>query len=359
MSLAHQTWKSAPTWRAERLLVAVAAILLLLVPFHVGQAQERSSGVQRVKTIGFTVGDVDREANFFTNVLAFEKTADFRLVGSEYDTLVGVFNANMRIVQLKLGEQIIELTQYVSPPTGRFIPVWSNSNDAWFQHMAIVVGDMDAAYKILQDNNVRQISSHPITIPASNPGAAGIKAIKFHDPERHPLELIFFPAGKGNAAWQRPSDKLFRGIDHSAMTVPSTEKGVTFYRDLLGLNVGVTTLNSGTTQDVLDGLLNDTCLVTAMMPPSAPPHVEFLEYKTPPGGRLMPAESKANDLWNWQVTLVSNNIQALAGRLRQAGAQFISSSVVAIPQEAQGKLGFKKALMIRDPNGHAVRLVEE
>ena len=247
----------------------------------------------------------------------------------------------------------------VSPPTGRFIPVWSNSNDAWFQHMAIVVGDMDAAYKILQDNNVRQISSHPITIPASNPGAAGIKAIKFHDPERHPLELIFFPAGKGNATWQRPSDKLFRGIDHSAMTVPSTEKGVTFYRDLLGLNVGVTTLNSGTTQDVLDGLLNDTCLVTAMMPPSAPPHVEFLEYKTPPGGRLMPAESKANDLWNWQVTLVSNNIQALAGRLRQAGAQFISSSVVAIPQEAQGKLGFKKALMIRDPNGHAVRLVEE
>ena len=43
MSLAHQTWKSAPTWRAERLLVAVAAILLLLVPFHAGQAQERSS----------------------------------------------------------------------------------------------------------------------------------------------------------------------------------------------------------------------------------------------------------------------------------------------------------------------------
>ncbi len=359
MSLAHQTWNSAHRRQVERLLVAVAAILLLLVPFHAGQAQERSSGIQRVKTIGFTVGDMDREASFFANVLGFEKTADFRVVGSEYDTLVGVFNANMRIVQLKLGEQIIELTQYVSPPTGRFIPVWSNSNDAWFQHMAIVVGDMDAAYKILQDNNVRQISSHPITIPASNPGAAGIKAIKFHDPERHPLELIFFPAGKGNATWQRPSDKLFRGIDHSAMTVPSTEKGVTFYRDLLGLNVGVTTLNSGTTQDVLDGLLNDTCLVTAMMPPSAPPHVEFLEYKTPPGGRLMPAESKANDLWNWQVTLVSNNIQALAGRLRQAGAQFISSSVVAIPQEAQGKLGFKKALMIRDPNGHAVRLVEE
>ena len=49
----------------------------------------------------------------------------------------------------------------------------------------------------------------------------------------------------------------------------------------------------------------------------------------------------------------------LAGRLRQAGAQFVSSGVVTIPSEAQAKFGFKKALMIRDPNGHALRLVEE
>jgi catechol 2,3-dioxygenase-like lactoylglutathione lyase family enzyme len=358
MSVAQYMRQGAPA-RVSLAFLAAGAMALLIAWSSLAYAQDRSGGVERIKTIGFTVGDVERATNFFANVLQFEKMADFRVVGSEYDALVGVFNANMRIVQMKLGEQIIELTQYVSPPTGRFIPVWSNSNDAWFQHMAIVVTDMDAAYKILQDNNVRQISSHPITIPPSNPGAAGIKAIKFHDPERHPLELIYFPPGKGDPSWQKPSNKLFRGVDHTAMTVPSTDKGVTFYRDLLGFSVGVTTLNSGPTQEVLDGLLNDTCLVTAMMPPSAPPHVEFLEYKSPPGGRVMPAETKANDLWHWQPTLVSRNIQALAGRLRQAGAPFISSGVVAIPPEAQAKLGFKKAVMIRDPNGHALRLVEE
>jgi hypothetical protein len=58
------------------------------------------------------------------------------------------------------------------------------------------VRDMDAAYRILQDNNVQQVSAYPITIPASNPGAAGIKAIKFHDPERHDLELIYFPPAR-------------------------------------------------------------------------------------------------------------------------------------------------------------------
>jgi hypothetical protein len=33
--------------------------------------------------------------------------------------------------------------------------------------------------------------------------------------------------------------------------------------------------------------------------------------------------------------------------------------VIAIPQEARARLGFAKALMIRDPTGHALRLVEE
>jgi len=342
------------------LLVAGVLALLLASSWHAGHAQERPSGdVQRVKTIGFTVADVDRAANFFAKVLQFEKISDFRVVGSAYDKMQGVFNANMRIVHLKLGEQIVELTQYVSPPTGRPIPVPSYSNDKWFQHMAIVVGDMDAAYKILQENNLQQISAYPITIPPSNSGAAGIKAIKFHDPERHDLELIYFPPGKGNASWQKPTNRLFLGIDHTAMTVDNTEKGVTFYRDLLGFKVGGVTLNTGPTQEVLDGLFNDTCLVTALMPVSAPPHIEFLEYKTPPGGRPMPPDTKANDLWHWQTTLVTKDIRAVTDRLRKAGAQFITPDVVAIPQEVQAQLGFKSAVMVRDPNGHVIRLIEE
>ena len=345
-----------------RALVA-ASVMALLVAFsgHVGHARDRLSGeVQRVKMIGFTVADVDREANFFVKVLQFEKVSDFRVVGSEYDKMVGVFNANMRIVHLKLGEQIVELTQYVSPPTGRPIPMPSYSNDAWFQHMAIVVSDMDAAYKILQENNVQQISANPITIPESNPGAAGIKAIKFRDREGHDLELIYFPPGKGDPSWQKlAADRLFLGLSHTAMTVASADKSVTFYRDLLGLDVGGVTFNSGTTQDVLDNLFNDTCLVTAMMPVSAPPHIEFLDYKTPPGGRPMPGDTKANDLWHWQTTLVTKDIQAVTDRLRTAGAQFITPDVVPIPQEAQAQLGFKKAVMVRDPDGHAIRLIEE
>ena len=342
--------------------LSAAGILLLMVALsgHAGYARDRLPGdVERLAMIGFTVADVDRETTFFTKVLSFEKVSDFRVTGSEYDKMEGVFNANMRIVHLRLGDQVVELTQYISPPTGRPIPVPSYSNDEWFEHMAIVVRDMDAAYKILQENNVQQISANPITIPESNPGAAGIKAVKFRDPEGHDLELIYFPVGKGDPTWQRPTGQLFLGLDHTAMTVLSTEKGVAFYRDLLGFDVGGVTFNTGVTQQVLDDLFNDTCLVTPMVPISPPPHIEFLDYKTPPGGRPMPVDTKANDLWHWQTTLVTKDIQAVADRLRKAGAQFLTPDIVSIPQETQTELGFKKALMVRDPNGHAIRLIEE
>jgi catechol 2,3-dioxygenase-like lactoylglutathione lyase family enzyme len=143
------------------------------------------------------------------------------------------------------------------------------------------------------------------------------------------------------------------------MTVGSTEKSVAFYRDVLGFEVGTVTFNSGTTQEVLDGLFNDTCQVTAMTPASAPPHIELLEYKTPPGGRPMAADTRADDLWHWQTTLVTKDIRTTADRLRQRAARFITPDVVVIPQEAQAKLGFKKAVMVRDPTGHAIRLIEQ
>jgi catechol 2,3-dioxygenase-like lactoylglutathione lyase family enzyme len=353
---ANRSFRDLP----RALLAAGILVLMVALSGNAGYARDRLPGdVERLAMIGFTVADVDRETTFFTRVLSFEKVSDFRLIGGEYDKMEGIFNANMRIVHLKLGDQIVELTQYISPPTGRPIPVPSYSNDEWFEHMAIVVRDMDAAYKILQENNVQQISANPITIPESNPGAAGIKAVKFRDPEGHDLELIYFPAGKADPAWQKPTSRLFLGLSHTAMTVDSTEKGVAFYRDLLGFDVGGVTFNTGVTQEVLDDLFNDTCLVTPMMPISQPPHIEFLDYKTPPGGRPMPVDTKAIDLWHWQTTLVTKDIQAAADRLRKAGAQFITPDVVSIPQEAQAELGFKKALMVRDPNGHVIRLVEE
>jgi catechol 2,3-dioxygenase-like lactoylglutathione lyase family enzyme len=297
---------------------------------------------------------MDRSASFYSDVLSFEKVADFQVTGPLYDRLQGVFGSRARIVHMRLGDQIVELTQYVSPPDGRPIPVPSRSNDLWFEHMAIVVSDMDQAYEALQRHQVRQISPEPQTIPASNAPAAGIRAIKFRDPDNHDLELLWFPSGKGAARWHQASNRLFLGIDHTAIAIRDTAASLAFYRDLLGMTVAGGSLNTGLTQEYLDNVFGARVRVTAVAPPDAPPHVEFLQYETPPG-RPMPLDTQANDLWHWQTTLLVDDVQAAADALRSAGVRFVSPDVTTISETA---LGFSRAVMVRDPDGHAMRLVQ-
>lgn len=340
---------------ARRLVLPALLILLVCTAVSAAAFARDAGPVRRVAMIGFTVADMDRSVRFYEDVLDFDKVDDVRIVDPAYDRLEGVFAAQARIVHLRLGDEIVELTQYIAPPDGRPIPVPSHSNDLWFEHMAIVVHDMDQAYAVLQKNGVRQISPEPITIPASNVPAAGIKAIKFRDPDNHNLELLWFPEGKGAERWHTPSNRLFLGIDHTAISISSTENSLAFYRDLLGMQIAGESLNIGPTQNNLDGLFGARVRVTAVAPETAPPHVEFLQYVTPPGARPMPIDSRADDLWHWQTSLVVDDVDATAERLRAAGVRFVSPEVTTVSQPS---LGFTKAVMVLDPDGHAMRLVQ-
>jgi hypothetical protein len=111
---------------------------------------------------------------------------------------------------------------------GRAIPGDSRSNDLWFQHIAIIVSDMDRAYQVLRQNHVEHASSGPQRLPDWNKNAAGIKAFYFKDPDEHPVEILEFPEGKGAAKWHKASDRLFLGIDHTAITVSDTESSLKF-----------------------------------------------------------------------------------------------------------------------------------
>jgi catechol 2,3-dioxygenase-like lactoylglutathione lyase family enzyme len=148
-----------------------------------------------VGPIGMTVSDMDRSVAFFGNVLTFSKTADIEFHDDAFDRLTGVFGARVRVVDMRLGGETLRLTQYLTPQ-GRPIPADSRSNDRWFQHIAIVVRDMDAAYARLREHKVPPVSTAPQTLPEWNKAAAGIRAFYFRDPDNHNLELIYFPAGK-------------------------------------------------------------------------------------------------------------------------------------------------------------------
>jgi catechol 2,3-dioxygenase-like lactoylglutathione lyase family enzyme len=177
--------------------------------------------------------------------------------------------------------------------------------------------------------------------------------MKVRDPDGHNLELLWFPDGKGHPRWHQAGSKIFLGIDHTAMTVRSTENSITFYRDLLGMTVAGGTLNMGAEQEHLDSLPGAKARVTGMNPVVGPPSVEFLEYQLPTAGRPFPISSHPTDLWHWQTTLVVPDVEASAARLQGMG-RFVSSGVVTLPDKV---LGFTKGFLIRDPDGHALQLV--
>jgi len=219
-------------------VVWVLSLVLAVPQFFRQQAlgQQSPALVGGVDAIGITVSDMDRAVDFYSNVLKFEKVSDAEVAGENYEHLEGVFGLRMRVVRMRLGGESIELTEYLAPK-GRPIPVDSRSNDRWFQHIAIIVSDMDKAYAWLRQNKVEHASSGPQRLPDWNKEAAGISAFYFKDPDEHPVEVLQFPPDKGLEKWHRPTDKLFLGIDHTAIVVWDTDASVKFYRDLLGLHV--------------------------------------------------------------------------------------------------------------------------
>ncbi len=332
-----------------RLLLRALASALLF-----GAALASAAGpVEAVGAIGMTVADADLSAAFFREVLDFERISDVEVAGPEVERLQGVFPARLRVVRLRLGREEIELSEYLAP-AGRPVPPDSRSNDLWFQHVAIVVSDMERAYARLREHRVAHASPGPQRLPDWNPNAGGIEAFYFRDPDGHFLELIRFPSGKGEPRWQASDGRLFLGIDHTALVVRDTEASLRFWRDELGLRVAGASENFGPEQERLNAVFGARLRITGLRAAGGP-GVELLEYRAPAGGRPRPADARANDLVHWQTDLLTPDVEALARELLAAGASFDSPGAVTLPDTA---LGFREGMLLADPDGHRVRCIE-
>jgi len=329
-------------------------LLILHFTFLLFTSTALAQLVKSVDAVGMTVSDMDRSVEFFFKVLTFEKVSDIEVAGSEYERLQGVFGVRMRIVRMRLGDELIELSEYLAP-RGRPIPADSRSHDQWFQHIAIVVSDMDKAYQQLRANKVQHTSTGPQRIPDWNKAAAGIKAFYFKDPDGHNLELIYFPPGKGDPRWQQTNGRLFLGIDHTAIAVSDTEQSLQFYRDMLGMKLAGESENYGTEQEHLNHVFGSRVRISGLRA-QAGPGVEFLEYLTPRDGRPTPPDTRANDLWHWQTVMRVGRAEAGAEKLKLGRARFVSPGVATLPDQA---LGINKAFLVRDPDGHGVQLIEK
>jgi catechol 2,3-dioxygenase-like lactoylglutathione lyase family enzyme len=324
-----------------------AMIVFVLFMF----ASAAFADARQIHTIVVPVTDIERSAAFYVNALGFERVGDRGPDERACREPPGDVSSGIRTVALRLGSETIELDQY-DAGTSRSIPADSRSNDLWFQHFAIVVSDMDGAYERLQRFSFAPISTKPQTIPASNVAAAGIRAFKFKDPDGHPLELLYFPPGKGAPRWQVAHGRLFLGIDHSAISVADTNASTAFYRDALGFKITGSGTNTGPTQAALDAIPNPVVQITGLRPISASgPGLEFLQYIEPGPGRPAP-QGRRQDLSRVRLVVEVDDVAKSLGQLSSRKAQ---DAARAMPC---GRAGFREAASVTDPDGHSLLLVD-
>jgi catechol 2,3-dioxygenase-like lactoylglutathione lyase family enzyme len=293
---------------------------------------------------------MDRAVAFYTSVLSFEKISDVEVAGRDYELMAGVFGARLRIVRMRLGDESIELTEYLTPK-GRPMPDDVRANDRIFQHVAIIVSDIDAAYQRLRSRGVEHASTEPQRLPDWNPNAAGISAFYFRDPDRHFLEILRFPAGKGLEKWQR-ADRLFLGLDHTAIVVDDTDATLRLYRDTFGMQVVGTSENYDAEQEHLNNVFGARLRITALRA-GAGPGIELLEYLAPRDGRAAPVDLHANDIAHWQTTLIARAPERIIGLLRLRLFSLVSPRVVSVPDDT---VGIRRAVLVRDRDGHGLRV---
>jgi catechol 2,3-dioxygenase-like lactoylglutathione lyase family enzyme len=318
---------------------------LLLYTFTIANAQVKS-----IEAIGMTVKDMNKSIKFYSGVLGFHKISDEDFSGPDYENLENVFGLHIRVVCMQLGDEIIELTDYLTSG-GRSIPEDAPANDLSFQHIAIVVSNMDKAYEILKNNHVEYVSTEPQTLPATIAPAAGIKAFYFHDPDNHNLELIYFPKGKGQLKWHGISNsRLFLGIDHTAIGVSNTDSSLQFYQILLGIERKGESFNFGTEQEHLNNVEGARLHITGLRSPSGP-GIEFLQYLKPGPVRTVPGNTKSNDLWYWQTSLLVDDAQTLYDQFKSTKYNIVSRRLATIKTK---KGNYYKAFVVRDGDGHAM-----
>jgi catechol 2,3-dioxygenase-like lactoylglutathione lyase family enzyme len=346
----------SPSLRRRVVIVALstAATVTALRTPAVGRAREApletTVPITAVDSVGMTVANMNRAVAFYTSVLSFEKISDVEVSGRDHELLTGVFGARLRVVRLQLGDEALELTEFLAPK-GRPIPADVRPNDHVFQHIAIIVSDMDRAYARLRQAGVEHASTGPQTLPEWNKNAAGIKAFYFRDPDRHFLEILQFPPGKGDGKWHQ-TGRLFLGIDHTAIVVDDTDRSLQFYRDRLQLGVAGGSENYDLEQEHLNNVFGARLRITTLRAPAGP-GIELLEYLAPRDGRPAPLDLRANDVSHWQTTLLTARPEVIFDLLPLRMFALVSPKTVTL---ATREVGFARAVLVRDPDGHGMRL---
>ena len=322
------------------LVVALSAAAgLYLSPSRAASARA-AAPARTVGGLAITVRDVDRSVDFYSRALLFEKVSDVQTSGADVARLFGVSGPRVRVVTMRLGAERLELVEDRGR-VSRQPPAEAARDGSAVARIALAVNDIEQASLWLQRQHVQ---GTPEASADARQNTTGVRALSFEDPDGHALEIVEYPAGQGDARWQRPTDRVFLGIDHAALVVGDTDESLRFYRDTLGLRV-TARRESDAPEPSSAGTTGRSRITT--LRGGGGPAIELFESPAPRDAR--PASHRGS-----RQTLVVTTDAKLPG----AGAGWSSAEnergkIVSI---ADATLGFRRGVTALDPDGHRVQL---
>ncbi|MFN7117608.1 MAG: VOC family protein [Saprospiraceae bacterium] len=138
-----------------------------------------------------------------------------------------------------------------------------------------------------------------------------------------------------------------------SITVSDLEQSVRFYEEVLTFKkVGEYELNNSITQPLF-GVNNPATVAILQL---GDERIELLQFKNNSDKRLIPSDSKSNDLWFQHIAIVVSSMEKAYERLRQYKVQHVSTAPQTLPAYLPAASGIS-AFYFRDPDGHNLEII--
>jgi catechol 2,3-dioxygenase-like lactoylglutathione lyase family enzyme len=141
------------------------------------------------------------------------------------------------------------------------------------------------------------------------------------------------------------------GVHHTSFTVADLDRSVTFFRDLLGLEVLFTREVRDAYFGRIVGFPGAVVRAALLRLPGSSYHVELFQYLTPQG---QPQHARPCDPGSTHLSFLADDLPGLYEQMRQNGVEFESPPVLIEAGPNRGGYG----VYLRDPNGILIELFQ-
>jgi lactoylglutathione lyase len=139
---------------------------------------------------------------------------------------------------------------------------------------------------------------------------------------------------------------------HFSLTVSDLDRSITFYRDVLGMELSLTKLRTGADISQLVGIADSTLKIAYLkLPNAADLALELIEYVSPRGQRV---DTRSCNPGNSHICFKVEDMFGVYERLSAQGVHFKSAPVEI--QAGNDKGGY--AVYFTDPDGISLELLQ-